>query len=178
MDKIVIQALKFAAFKHRYQQRQSGDDQPIPYLNHPIEVMHILSEAGITNPDILSAALLHDTLEDTETTIEELLQHFGPTITNLVIEATDDQTPPRAERYAAQVVKVPHYSHDAKLIKLADRIANIKDSIIPPATWSRERQLGHFAQSQKIVNLMRGTHEKLEAMYDKAFQQAEIIIQN
>jgi GTP diphosphokinase / guanosine-3',5'-bis(diphosphate) 3'-diphosphatase len=178
MDKIVIAALRFAAFKHRYQQRQSGDDQPIPYLNHPIEVMGILSEAGITDPNILSAALLHDTLEDTETTIDELTDAFGPIITGLVIEATDDQAPPRAERYAAQIAKVPSYSHDAKLIKIADRIANIRDSLVPPKTWSRERQLGHFAQSQTIVNLMRGTHAVLESMYDAAYQDAEKIIQN
>lgn len=170
METLLIRALKFAAQKHRDDRRK--DVEASPYINHPIDVMSILAiEAGITDTDTLAAALLHDTLEDTDTSIEELRESFGPKITSIVIELTDDQELPRAERYAIQADKATRYSPEAKLIRLADKIANTRDaSKSPPPSWSRERLLGHFNQSLSVVALIRGAHPVLEEIFDEAFK--------
>jgi guanosine-3',5'-bis(diphosphate) 3'-pyrophosphohydrolase len=169
---LITRALRFAAQKHRDQRRK--DIEASPYINHPVEVMHILAvEAGIDDPVILAAALLHDTLEDTETTIDELRKNFGDAVTDIVIEVTDDQSPPRLERYAQQLKKVPHYSYGAKLIRLADKIANIRDVIIsPPPKWSAERVQGHKDHGAKVVELLRGTHETLERLFAEAYAES------
>ncbi|CAF4378621.1 unnamed protein product, partial [Adineta steineri] len=92
-----MHALQFAAHKHRFQKRKDSDGTP--YINHPIGFAHILSnEAGIKDIDLLIVALLHDTVEDTETTHEELQQEFGTRIADLVAELTDDKNLPKAER--------------------------------------------------------------------------------
>lgn len=83
------QALKFASFKHSAQRRKNGD---IPYINHPIEVASILASVGITDYNILSAAILHDTVEDTETTAEQLQKTFGSKIKDIVIQCSDDKS--------------------------------------------------------------------------------------
>jgi guanosine-3',5'-bis(diphosphate) 3'-pyrophosphohydrolase len=71
-----IRALVFAAAKHREQRRK--DAAAAPYINHPIAVANVLAnEAGITDPIVLCAALLHDTIEDTKTTAAELEEQFG-----------------------------------------------------------------------------------------------------
>jgi (p)ppGpp synthase/HD superfamily hydrolase len=178
MDKIVIEALKFGAYKHRYQLRRFVGGDPIPYFNHCIDVMYILGfEAEITDADILSTALLHDTIEDTETTIEELAATFGPKITELVLELSDDQSVSTAERYEAQIWKTPSYSYGAKLVKLADRIANIRDFLIANIPgWTEERRFGHFLQSRKQVDLLKGTHSVLEELYDREYARAKIMM--
>jgi len=172
MEKVLIEALQFAAYKHRDQRRK--DKQETPYINHPIAVTHILAiEAGLDDVILLTAALLHDTIEDTETMSEEITKLFGQEVTDLVLELTDIQTVPRVERYATQLKKAPHYSSRAKLIKLADKIANMRDATTsPPALWSSERLMAHYDQSSKVVDILRGTNPKLEALFDQARLQA------
>jgi guanosine-3',5'-bis(diphosphate) 3'-pyrophosphohydrolase len=171
MSELLIKALQFAADKHRYQMRK---DEKTPYINHPIAVAHILAvEAGIDDEVLLAAALLHDTIEDTETTAEEMTSIFGQEITALVLEATDVQDVPREMRYATQLKKASHYSGRVKLLKLADKIANMRDAThTPPALWTNERRRIHFDQSLKVVDILRGTHEKLEALFDQAYADA------
>ena len=133
-----LRALSFAAYKHRAQCRK---DNKTPYINHPIAVANILfNEADITDEAVLIAALLHDTVEDTDTTPEEIEQRFGRTVRGIVDEVTDDKSLPKAVRKQRQIKHAGGLSDPAKLIKLADKTANLRDlTTAPPAGWSAER---------------------------------------
>ncbi|XP_053768374.1 guanosine-3',5'-bis(diphosphate) 3'-pyrophosphohydrolase MESH1 isoform X2 [Desmodus rotundus] len=122
----LLEAADFAARKHRGQRRK--DPEGTPYINHPIGVARILThEAGITDIVVLQAALLHDTVEDTDTTLDEVELHFGAQVRRLVEEVTDDKTLPKLERKRLQVEQAPHSSPGAKLVKLADKLYNLRD---------------------------------------------------
>src|SRR6185503_17025882 len=116
---LVIRAVEFAAQKHRMQRRKDSDASP--YINHPIALMHVLCiDGGVTEPVILAAAALHDTIEDTETTGAELEREFGSAIASIVSEMTDDKSLPRAVRKRLQIEHAPHMSWEGALVKLAD----------------------------------------------------------
>ncbi|KAM5206785.1 guanosine-3',5'-bis(diphosphate) 3'-pyrophosphohydrolase MESH1 isoform 2-T2 [Hipposideros larvatus] len=122
----LLEAADFAARKHRRQRRK--DPEGTPYINHPIGVARILThEAGITDIVVLQAALLHDTVEDTDTTLDEVELYFGVPVRRLVEEVTDDKTLPKMERKRLQVEHAPHSSPGAKLVKLADKLYNLRD---------------------------------------------------
>ncbi|MET0122816.1 MAG: HD domain-containing protein, partial [Candidatus Thiodiazotropha sp. 6PLUC9] len=122
---LITRALLFSARKHRDQRRK--DVQATPYVNHPIVLMDILvNEAGVYDAETLIAALLHDTIEDTDTTVEEIEREFGLVIAGLVMEVTDDKTLSKLERKAMQIDHAPDLSFKAKLVKLADKIANLR----------------------------------------------------
>ena len=113
---------------------------------------------------MIQAALLHDTVEDTETTLDEIEEHFGQAVSKVVNEVTDDKSLPKAERKRLQVVNAPHKSHQAKLVKLADKLYNLRDlERLPPEDWSETRVQEYFIWSSKVVHGCRGTNEKLEA---------------
>jgi len=164
---IVMRAAQFAAEKHRHQRRK--DAHASPYINHPIALAHLLAnEGGIDDPEVLCAALLHDTIEDTETTAEELHAEFGAAITAIVLEVTDDTTLPKEERKRLQIVHTPHASHKAKLVKLADKICNLRDIISsPPAKWPLERKQEYFDWTVKVVAGARDAHPRLAAIFDE-----------
>jgi len=131
----IMRALKFAAAKHRDQRRK--DVQASPYINHPIALAVILAdEVGVTDTAVICAALLHDTVEDTETTIDELVERFGAEVASIVAEVTDDKTLPKSERKKQQIEHARTASEKARLVKLADKIANLRDiATSPPADW-------------------------------------------
>jgi guanosine-3',5'-bis(diphosphate) 3'-pyrophosphohydrolase len=173
----MIAAMHFAAQKHR-QQRRKGAEQ-IPYINHPIELLDILANrADITDPIVLLAALLHDTVEDTDATLIELEAHFGAEVAQVVAELTDDKSLPKAIRKQLQVEHAPHMSDRAKLIKLADKISNVRDiAHSPPADWSRQRRWEYCEWGKRVVDQMRGTHAGLEALFDEVYTEAVAICQ-
>ena len=164
----LLKAAAFAAEKHRMQRRKDVDASP--YINHPLMLAHILcSEGDISDITVLMAALLHDTVEDTKTTLEELEQEFGGDVMAIVAEVTDDKALPKAERKRLQVAKAPSKSEAVKLVKLADKISNLRDiASSPPANWSRERRTAYFQFAQDVVAGLRGTSPKLEAAFDEA----------
>jgi len=166
---LIIEALQFAAGKHRDQRRK--DIEASPYINHPIALAHVLcDEAGIEDPVTLAAAILHDTMEDTATTAGELATRFGEEIAAIVMEVTDDKALPKAERKRLQIEHAPHASERARLVKLADKICNIRDmAASPPAGWSLERRREYFDWAAAVVEGLRGTHPVLEALFDQAF---------
>jgi guanosine-3',5'-bis(diphosphate) 3'-pyrophosphohydrolase len=114
---LILRAAAFAADKHRNQRRKDADASP--YINHPIALANVLAQAGIDDTAVLAAALLHDTIEDTDTTTEELLDAFGAQIAGIVCEVTDDKSLPKAERKRLQIEHAPHLSVPAKLVKLS-----------------------------------------------------------
>ena len=166
MTDIFIKAVAFAADKHRNQRRK--DVEASPYINHPIALANVLAnEGGIANKDVLCAAILHDTVEDTETTEEELRLAFGDKITTIVLEVTDDKSLAKDERKQQQVDHAPHISIEAKMVKLADKISNLRDIISsPPANWELERKQDYFKWADNVVAGLRGTNIKLERVFD------------
>src|SRR5262245_33891195 len=170
---LLISAIKFSADKHRNQRRKGADASP--YINHPIDVADILWRIGsVRDIDTIVAAILHDTLEDTDTTPSEIAVLFGKDVLALVEEVTDDKSLPKEERKRLQVVNAPHKSTSAKLIKLADKISNINDiRNSPPAEWSIERRLNYLDWANKVVLGLRGVNPMLEEYFDEAISQTK-----
>ena len=169
-------AVAFAADKHRNQRRK--DAEASPYINHPIALANVLAnEGGVEDVTVLCAAVLHDTIEDTETTSEELQAIFGPKVALVVMEVTDDKSLEKSLRKQRQVEHAPHISKEAKLVKLADKISNLRDIIAsPPADWSAERKQAYFDWAAKVVAGVRGVHPGLESVFDGLLaRQAELV---
>ncbi len=168
--KLFLKALRFAAHKHRDQRRKDADASP--YINHPIDLANVLcNEVGICDAELLCVALLHDTVEDTDTTPEEVQQVFGRPIRDLVMEVTDDKRLPKGERKRLQVVHAAHLSPKAKLVKLADKICNVRDvAHRPPSQWPLDRRQGYFDWAKQVVDELRGIHPELEALFDEAYR--------
>jgi len=167
----LIEAVAFAAHKHRDQRRK--DVSASPYINHPIALANVLAnEGGVTDLVALCAAVLHDTVEDTDTTESELIERFGPEIASAVMEVTDDKSLDKAERKALQIEHARHMSHAAKLVKLADKISNLRDILAsPPADWPVERKQAYFDWAANVVAGLRGANPKLEAVFDSVYAQ-------
>ncbi len=166
---LILKALAFAAHKHRDQRRK--DAEASPYINHPIALADVLvNEGGVTDTEVLCAALLHDTVEDTATTHEELVDAFRSRIARIVAEVTDDKALPKAERKRLQVEHAPHISREAKLVKLADRPCNLGGrGEGPPAKWDLARRREYFDWARQVVDGLRGVHPRLEAAFDAAY---------
>jgi guanosine-3',5'-bis(diphosphate) 3'-pyrophosphohydrolase len=164
---LFLKALSFAAGKHRDQRRK--DQQASPYINHPITLADILvNEAGVTDRDTLCAALLHDTIEDTETTPEELQALFGRRICDIVLEVTDDNALIKPERKRMQIENAARASVEAKRVKLADKIANLRDIVeSPPTGWSLQRRQAYFDWARLVIDRLRGVDARLEALFDQ-----------
>jgi GTP diphosphokinase / guanosine-3',5'-bis(diphosphate) 3'-diphosphatase len=166
---LVLRALAFAAEKHRGQRRKDRDASP--YINHPIALADLLvNEAGIDAAEVITAAILHDTLEDTATTRGELEAEFGADVASIVAEVTDDKSLPKAERKRRQIDHAAEVSDRAVLVKLADKICNLRDmEQSPPAGWSLERNREYFDWSKAVVDRIRDRHPQLAALFDLAY---------
>ncbi len=171
----VIDAIAFAAHAHRAQRRKDAD--ATPYINHPVALVRILAvEADVDDPDILCAAALHDYLEDCcgrddqpglDEGRKQLRTRFGDTVLAYVEALTDDKTLSKADRKRLQVEHATHASHGARLVKLADKIANLRDLVeFPPADWPAYRRREYFDWTAQVVARLRGTHPRLEALFD------------
>jgi guanosine-3',5'-bis(diphosphate) 3'-pyrophosphohydrolase len=131
----------------------------------------LANEAGIEDERILIAAILHDTIEDTETTEQELIRDFGKEVADIVMEVTDDKTLSKAERKQLQIEHAATISRRAKVVKLADKICNLRDiANSPPADWSLERKQAYFDWAKSVVDALRGVHPALEHLFDEAYK--------
>ena len=168
---LILEALEFAALKHRDQRRKDKDASP--YINHPIALASVLSrEGGVTDPVVIAAALLHDTIEDTQTTWQELRGEFGDEIADVVLEVTDVKWLKKDVRKRLQESKAGHSSKAARLVKLADKICNVRDvAAHPPAGWPLERRREYFEWAKRVVDRLRGTHPGLERQFDEVYAQ-------
>lgn len=189
----LMECVNFAAVKHRNQRRKDSD--ATPYINHPIGnkitsfkytgaywlynagVARILSyEAGITDLVVLQAALLHDTVEDTDTSFEEIEEKFGKIVADIVREVTDDKSLPSQERKRLQIVHAPASSHQAKLVKLADKLYNLRDlTRAVPRGWTSRRREEYFEWAKKVVDGLRGTNQTIEQELDKIFSECGLL---
>ena len=173
---LILNAADFAAYKHRNQRRK--DEEKTPYINHPIAVAKIISEIGnIEDPEILAAALLHDTIEDTKTTPEELIDNFGERVCHLVQEVTDEKSLPKLERKQRQIDHAKEISGDAALIKLGDKISNVTDiTNTPPTDWDSNRRLEYFEWAEKVINNCPKVNEALENHFAEVVRKGKNLI--
>ena len=172
----LLTSLHFAADKHRDQRRKSRE--ACPYINHPIEVAEILSRVGgVTDLVTLQAAILHDTIEDTQTTGEELEVRFGIDIRRLVEEVSDNQRLPKAERKRLQIEHAPYLSPKAKLIKIADKISNVRDvTHSPPTHWPHQRRCEYLDWAEKVVAGLRGSNLAVDALFDRTLKEGRRLL--
>ena len=168
MDQLTY-AIHFAAVAHRNQRRK--DDAKTPYINHPIEVMHILAEAGITDIDVLSAAILHDTIEDTNVTYDQLLNEFGSNVAYIVQECSDDKSLPKEVRKQQQIIHAKQASLGAKLVKAADKLSNLRSlSLSPPTKWAQTEINGYFTWSYAVWLAIKGNNYILDKQLAELFE--------
>ncbi len=167
-----LSAINFSAHKHRNQRRKGAD--AFPYINHPIMVAEMLWRVGeVRDMPTLIAALLHDTIEDTDAQPEEIEAFFGREVLLLVQECTDDKSLPKAERKRLQILNAPHKSAAAKQIKLADKISNVSDvAESPPAHWDWQRRADYLSWAENVVAGLRGANRQLEAYFDEVIEKA------
>lgn len=166
----LLAAIDFAAERHRDQRRK--DVASSPYINHPIALARLLAETGgVEDLVVLQAAILHDTIEDTETSYEDLVVRFGPDVADVVMEVTDDKTLPKAARKQAQIDHAPHKSRAAALVKLADKTCNLRDvANSPPKDWSLQRRREYFDWAKRVVDGLRKVNPALEQAFDEAWR--------
>lgn len=171
--KKLVEAASFAAERHTGHHRK-GDSKD-PYINHPLEVANLLANVGgIDNIDVLIAAVLHDTVEDVGVKKEEIADRFGDRVAGIVMEVTDDKSLPKEERKRLQVEHAPHLSHEAKLVKLGDKISNITDvTSNPPADWPIERRRQYVEWGEAVVAGLRGSNTALEQRFDEIVKTAK-----
>lgn len=165
----LLDAIAFAAAKHRNQRRK--DAEASPYINHPLQLAHVLAtEGGVSDLKTLMAAVLHDTVEDTETTHDELVERFGKKVADVVKEVTDDMTLPKPERKRQQVEHAPNMSKRAALVKLSDKTCNLRDvANSPPAGWPLKRKQDYFDWAQEVVDGLPAVNKKMRSAFDAAF---------
>lgn len=165
----IARALEFAAKKHTNQRRKDKDEQP--YINHLADVAMLLAEAtdGMV-PDLVIAGILHDTIEDTETLYEELVQRFGKVVANLVREVTDDKSLGKELRKQLQIKDAPTKTRRAKMLKIADKVCNLRSILAtPPVGWGLERKQEYFDWAAKVVAGCRGVNHRLEHAFDAEY---------
>jgi (p)ppGpp synthase/HD superfamily hydrolase len=168
----LLRAAHFAADRHRDQRRKGPERSP--YINHPIEVAELLATVGgVDDPVTLQAALLHDTLEDTDTDPGEIEARFGPEVRAVVEEVSDDKRLPSARRKALQIEHAPSASRRARQVKLADKTANVMAiAHAPPDGWSLARRREYLNWAEQVVAGLRGCNPPLEARFDQVLAEA------
>jgi len=166
---LILKACEFAADKHRNQRRK--DQTRTPYINHPLSVARALAEeGGVKDAEILAAAILHDTLEDTRTTLKELQKAFGRRVASMVAEVTDDKTLPKQVRKQRQIDHGPRKSKGAALIKVADKICNLRDlAQSPPTHWTVERKGKYIEWAQEVVRALPIPRHRMRRVFERAY---------
>jgi len=165
----ILAAAHFAAEKHAQQKRKGENGEP--YFNHLLEVAELVAASSPQlDVELVMAAFLHDTVEDTGVTLQELEQQFGKDVADLVAEVTDDKSLPKETRKQLQVEHTPEKSPRAQTLKLADKISNLRAIIAsPPVGWSRERKQQYFEWARQVVSGIASPNEFLKSEFDKAY---------
>jgi (p)ppGpp synthase/HD superfamily hydrolase len=165
----ILEAARFAGEKHAGQKRKGLAKEP--YINHLIEVAELIAASSETlDTNLVMAGLLHDTIEDTDATAQELQERFGSDVTGLVLEATDDKSLPKETRKALQIENAPHKSPRAQTLKLADKISNLRSILAsPPAEWSPERRRQYGEWARQVVSRFTLPNSFLRAEFDSTY---------
>ncbi len=168
-----IEACRFAALKHAHMRRKAANRTVIPYVTHTLEAAQILAECGVADEDVLIAAVLHDSLEDTDAKEEDLRFKYGDRVLSIVKEVTDDPSMPRDAQKRAQVSSAPAKSYAAKLVKAADKTSNMRDLVRCPPGWSADRIREYALHGREVVAALNSKGElppQLAALFWQASQ--------
>lgn len=175
----IFSAIDFAAQRHRGQKRKGKKNTP--YINHPISVLTVLTQHKEFDENLLAAAALHDVIEDTTSSQEEILalsdiivEKFGKQVLEIVIEVTDNKNLHYKERKRLQIINTPYLSINAKKIKIADKICNIQDLMDDPPRWPLERKIAYLEWAMKVIEGTRGVNSNLEKYFDETIKKAYI----
>jgi (p)ppGpp synthase/HD superfamily hydrolase len=170
--RLVSEAAECAAHRHTGMRRKGRGNEP--YINHLAEVVNLLATATDgADAELVAAGWLHDTIEDTDTTREELAEKFGERVASLVAEVTDDMTLPKDQRRQRQIEDAPSKSPGAKLIKIADKISNIRARIAPqPSREQRDDLADYVAWAEKVAAGCRGVNPTLDRIFDETVKLA------
>jgi guanosine-3',5'-bis(diphosphate) 3'-pyrophosphohydrolase len=174
----VIRAIEFAAERHSGQTRKGNTNSP--YINHPIKVVSLLLRFREEDSELLSAAALHDIIEDTAKGEQEIIEleaiikkEFGSKVLSIVQEVSDDKQLPFYERKEKQIKDTTYLSNDAKKIKIADKICNITDiKKDPPVGWSKNRKNKYLEWAKKVIQGASGVNKELESYFEKISREA------
>lgn len=174
---LLLKVINYAAERHINQRRKN--ECKSPYINHPIKVAQLIWEVGgVRDMDVIAAALLHDTIEDTGVTEEDLALQFSPIIASIVAEVTDNKEFDKQVRKQLQIEHAPTLSLQAKWVKLGDKICNVEDiQKNPPADWSIARREEYLKWASEVVNGLRGANPPLEAKFDAVVKSAREALQ-
>jgi uncharacterized protein (UPF0147 family) len=174
----LTKALLFAAEAHRNQRRKGAAQEP--YLNHLVEVLDLLVQATDgTDTDTLIAAILHDVVEDTAASYENVAKNFGERVAEIVRENSDDMTLPKAERRRARIAGMPLKSREARLVKMADVISNLRAiAVSPPAGWPADRKFDYLEGCRQLIDAGRGTDAAIERTFDQTADDVERTIRD
>ena len=170
MTSLVEAAEAFAVQAHEGQYRKGAGR--VPYVTHPGEVVASLRGAGVSDEVTLAAAWLHDTMEDAGVEHEVLRDLFGPEVADVVRELTDDASLPKADRKRLQAERAPRMSPRAKLVKLADKLANVRSLVANPPGWKPESVRGYVRSARAVVDALGEVNPKLETEFRAAEQSA------
>lgn len=163
----VLAALVFAAERHNGQRRR--DRAGSPHLKHVTQVVELLTRAGVTEPDTLVAACIHDVLRDTPADEAEVREHFGECVTDIVDELTEDPDMSRLDRREQLPRLVTEYHGPARLIKLAEKISKLHDlAHESPIGWSRQRRRSYYDWVEEVTAPLKGDNEVLDALLEEA----------
>ena len=169
----ILRAAHFAARHHAAQRRKGAAAEP--YVNHVLEVADSIARV-LTEPDtnLVIAGLLHDVVEDADVTKEELAEQFGSDVANLVMEVTDDKKLKKEERKRLQVVNAPKKSVRAQVIKLADKVSNVRSILAsPPAGWDVERKRDYFEWAKQVVDGLTSPNAILKEEFEQVYRMSE-----
>jgi len=173
----IFQALEFVAVKHQYLRR--GGYDKLPYVNHLIKVANLIQEVGLgQNTSLMLVAILHDVVEDTDVTSEQISGKFGSEVGAVVQELTDDMTLTYEERKMRQIQNAPNLSFLARVIRIADKICNIRDIIEYPVDWTPEKKLNYVINSSQVLEQIKGTHPQLEELLQEEIRLAKQKFEN
>jgi (p)ppGpp synthase/HD superfamily hydrolase len=166
----ILRAAHRASEWHKDQRRKGAAGEP--YIGHLLEVAALVAEADASNVDLIVAALLHDAIEDASISRQHIAEEFGERVAGLVMEATDDKSLPKEERKRLQIENAPHKSRDAKLLKLADKISNLRSiAASPPAHWPLERRSAYI---EWAVNVVEAGYLGHSDFLDERFAEARV----
>ena len=174
---LITRALRFAAERHSSQRRKGQAKEP--YVNHLAEVSELVADATEgKDVNLIAAALLHDTIEDTETSSDELVATFNNDIAQLVADVTDDKSLPKQDRKHLQVVNSRAQNMRVKLLKLADKTSNLRSlANSPPENWNTERKQAYIDWAIKVAAGLKGVNPWLEERFDEALRRAQQALQ-
>jgi guanosine-3',5'-bis(diphosphate) 3'-pyrophosphohydrolase len=142
-------AIEYATEKHKGQTRKNT--RADPYITHPLEVMRFLLNHGVEDDEILSTAVLHDVVEDTDATHNDVLMHFGKRVSDMVREVSDDKTLPKADRKRKQVEDMSDKSLGARVTKIADKWSNTRELLTdPPVGWDEDRVMAYIVWAEEV----------------------------